>query len=174
VGKDRTRGALASVLGSVAWVDTPRAVVMVAADDADPLLRHIQVIAGNRSLNGSAQAFRIEPAQVEGLTEPVTRAVELGESNVSVEDIFSSGGERRDSASARARELILDILEQEGEKESDSLDARIARETGIAARTARNVRTTLVGEGLVKSFPEKDETGAIVRWLVARTQAERV
>ena len=74
-GKDRSRGAVASILGSTAWVDTPRAVVMIAVDDEDPLLRHIQVVAGNRSLNGSAQAFRIEAATVEGLTEPITRAV---------------------------------------------------------------------------------------------------
>src|SRR5262249_45531905 len=45
-GKDRTRGAVASILGSTAWVDTPRAVVMIVVDDEDPLLRHIQVVAG--------------------------------------------------------------------------------------------------------------------------------
>ena len=59
-GKDRSRGAVASILGSTAWVDTPRAVVMIAVDDEDPAVRHIQVVAGNRSLNGTAQAFRIE------------------------------------------------------------------------------------------------------------------
>jgi hypothetical protein len=79
-GKDRSRGALASILGSTARVDTPRAVVMIAADDVDPQIRHIQVIAGNRSLNGSAQAFRIDAVDVAGLTEPITLAVQLGES----------------------------------------------------------------------------------------------
>ena len=88
-GKDRSRGAVLSVLGSTAWVDTPRAVVMIAKDDQDESLRHIQVVAGNRSLNGSAQAFRIEAVDVEGLTEPITRAVELGASTKDVEDLLA-------------------------------------------------------------------------------------
>jgi len=48
-GKDRSRGALASILGSTAWVDTPRAVVMVAVDDEDADVRVLQVVAGNRA-----------------------------------------------------------------------------------------------------------------------------
>ena len=172
-GKDRSRGAVASILGSTAWVDTPRAVVMIAVDDEDPLLRHIQVVAGNRSLNGAAQAFRIEPVDVEGLTEPITRALCLGESSKSVDDLLSTGGGSGESGSSRARELILDILEAEGAQESDELDARVARETGLAAKTVKNVRTKLKDAGLVKVLPDKDETGAIVRWRVHRTQAER-
>ena len=46
-------------------------------------------------------------------------------------------------------------------------------EAGLAARTARDVRMELSGEGLVKSFPQKDESGAVVRWLVTRSQAPR-
>jgi len=89
-GKDRSRGALASILGSTAWVDTPRAVVMVVADDEDELVRHIQVVAGNRSLNGSAQAFRVYAVEVQGLTEPITLAVSLGESDKSVDDLIGA------------------------------------------------------------------------------------
>lgn len=55
-GKDNTRGALASILGSTAWTATPRSAVMIVPDDEDPQLRHIQVVAGNRSLNGSRAA----------------------------------------------------------------------------------------------------------------------
>ena len=39
--------------------------------------------------NGSAQAFRIEAVTVAGLTEPITLAVELGESTKSVDDLIS-------------------------------------------------------------------------------------
>jgi hypothetical protein len=171
-GKDRSRGALASVLGSTAWVDTPRAVVMIAVDDEDADIRHIQVVAGNRSRHGRARSFRIEEAYVEGLEEPVTRAVELGESRKSVDELLgirAAGGSR----SAEARELILDILEREGEQESDTLDARVTRETGLAAQTVRNLRVALVNEGLVKPLPDKDELGTILRWVVTRTQATR-
>lgn len=171
-GKDRSRGALASVLGSTAWVDTPRAVVMIVADDEDERLRHVQVVAGNRSLSGAGQLFRIEAVEVPGLAEPITLAVALGESAKSVDDLLSAR-DRGDSKSARARELILDILENEGEQESDTLDARVARETGLAVGTVRNARSELRKEGLLKPHPEKDEYGAVVRWIVSRTQAPR-
>jgi hypothetical protein len=173
-GKDRSRGALASILGSTAWVDVPRAVVMVAIDDEDPLVRHIQVVAGNRSLNGAGQAFRIEAVPVEGLEEPITRAVPLGESAKSVDDLLLAGRSNGDgSRSTQARELILDILENEGEQESDTLDARLVNETGLKAQTIRNLRNQLKNEGLVKVFPKKDEHGTIERWLVTRSQAPR-
>ena len=171
-GKDRSRGAVASILGSTAWVDTPRAVVMIAVDDEDPLVRHIQVVAGNRSLNGSAQAFRIDAVDVAGLTEPITIAVELGESAKSVDDLLAIR-DTGNSKTARARTLILDILDAEGGQESDTLDARVAQETGLAAKTVKNARTKLKDDGLVNVQPDKDEQGTILRWRVTRTGAPR-
>jgi hypothetical protein len=171
-GKDRSRGAVASILGSTAWVDTPRAVVMIAVDDEDPAVRHIQVVAGNRSLNGSAQSFRIEAVPVEGLDEPITLAVDLGESTKSVDDLLAAAP-REETKTNRAHDLILDILENEGDQESDGLDARIARDCDIAARTVRNLRKKMSAEGLIKAHPDKDEWGEIKRWLVCRTQAIR-
>jgi hypothetical protein len=171
-GKNRERGAVASILGSTAWVDTPRSVVMIAVDDEDPLVRHIQVVAGNRSLNGSAQSFRIEAVDVEGLAEPITIAVDLGASTKNVDDLLSIA--RKDtSRSENARGLILDILEGDGEQESDALDARVAAETGLSARTAQNIRKELSGAGLVRARPEKDESGSILRWKIGRTVAPR-
>lgn len=170
-GKDRSHGATASILGSTAWVDTPRAVVMIALDDTDAACRVIQVVAGNRSPNGSAQAFRIDAVDVPGLTEPITVAVPLGQSDKTVEALLTA--KKEESGSARARELILDILENDGEQESDALDARVARETEISAKTARNQRGELVNAGLIRSVPEKDEHGHPVRWKVVRTGAPR-
>ena len=126
-GKDRSRGAVASILGSTAWTDTPRAVVMIAVDDEDDLLRHVQVVAGNRSLNGGAQAFRIEAVDVQGLTEPITRAVELGDSLKNVDTLLAAASSQKPSSSSdEARELILDLLDTEGTQESDALDAQVA------------------------------------------------
>lgn len=171
-GKDRSRGALASILGSTAWVDTPRAVVMIAVDDEDPTVRVIQVVAGNRSLGGSAQAFRIDAVDVPGLDEPITLAAPLGESAKSVDELLAVRS-REQSKTAAARELILDILENNGEQESDTLDAHVARQTGLAAQTIRNARVTLGKEGLVKVFPDKDEFGEVIRWRVSRSGAPR-
>jgi hypothetical protein len=130
-GKDRTRGALASILGSTAWVDTPRAVVMVAVDDENPLIRHIQVVVGNRSLNGAAQAFRIDAAEVDGLAEPITLAVELGESEKSVEDLLGAkpDGEARVTPEL-VQEAVVPALES-GEKTRGYLDEVCKDELGI-------------------------------------------
>jgi AAA domain len=170
-GKDRSRGALASILGSTAWVDTPRAVVMIAVDDEDELVRHIQVVAGNRSLNGNGQAFRLEAVAVEGLAEPITLAVSLGDSTKNVDELLSVSAER--PRTQVARDLILDILERDGEQESDGLDARVAAETGLAAQTVKNTRVALKNAGLIRSYPMKDEHGVVVRWYVARTGVVR-
>ena len=171
-GKDRTRGAVASILGSTAWVDTPRAVVMIAADDEDAQVRHIQVVAGNRSANGAAHAFRIEAVDVTGLSEPVTRAVALGESAKSVDELLEIR-KAPDTKTEKARDLLLDILEEQGEQESDALDAHVAKETGLSARTVRDARMQLSREGLVKARPLKDEHGEITEWHVVRTGAPR-
>ena len=98
-------------------------------------------------------------------------AVELGASGKSVEDLLAR--ERPESKTSNARTLILDILDDEGAQESDQLDARIASETGLAAKTVKNARTKLKDEGLIKVQPEKDDLGTIVRWNVSRTQAAR-
>jgi hypothetical protein len=171
-GKDRSRGALASILGSTAWVDTPRAVVMIAVDDEDEQLRHIQVVAGNRALGGAGQMFRIEAVEVKGLAEPITLAVALGDSSKSVDELLAAR-KRSDSNSARARELILDILESEGDQESDTLDARVAQAAGLKAGTIKNIRIGLSDDGLIKMYPDKDEHGSILRWNVGRTGAPR-
>jgi hypothetical protein len=134
-GKDRSRGALASILGSTAWVDTPRAVVMIAVDDEDELVRHIQVVAGNRSLNGSAQAFRIDAVQVEGLTEPITKAVELGESEKSVEDLIGAKPEGRALVDAELVQAVVLRELETGAKTRAYLDTVCEDELGVGANT---------------------------------------
>jgi hypothetical protein len=131
-GKDRSRGAVASILGSTAWVDTPRAVVMIAVDDEDERLRHIQVVAGNRSLNGSAQAFRIDAVDVVGLKEPITLAVPLGDSDKSVDELLAR--ERMDArvSGEQLRTLILRELAS-GEKSRDYINKVAKDELGANA-----------------------------------------
>lgn len=172
ISKNRSNGAVASVLGSTAWVDLPRAVLMFAPDDEDEMTFHVQVVAGNRSGHGAGRSYRIDLADVPGLTEPVTRATDLGSSTKDVDDLLQAP-RRRPSKSGDARELILDILEREGEQESDALDARVHAETGLAATTVRNIRTELRAAGLIKSLPLKNELGEVQSWHVYRTQAPR-
>jgi hypothetical protein len=106
---------------------------------------------------------------VEGLAEPITLAVALGESSKSVDELLTAPAS--DSRTGNAKTLILDVLEAEGEQESDALDARIARGTGLSARTVQNARVALKNEGLVKNVPIRDEAGVVVSWHVKRTEA---
>lgn len=174
LGKDASRGALASVLGSTAWVDVPRAVILMAVDDEDETLVHAQVVAGNRGPRRNAgRVFRLALVDVPPATE-ITLLVAEGVSSKDVEHLLGARSEAAPaSRSAEASELILDILEAEGEQESDALDARIARETGIAAKTVRNVRAKLSTAGLVGAHPVKDEYGTVTKWTVRRTLAPR-
>jgi len=171
--KELATGAVAKILGSTAWVGIPRVVLGVAADNNDPSLVHVSAIKGNRAAGGeNGRRFRLEGRLLPGFTETVVHAVADGESTADIDSLLGARGDA-ETKSGAARELILDILENEGEQESDALDARVARETGVAARTAKNIRGTMKTEGLLKAFPEKDEYGEITRWLVARTQAPR-
>jgi AAA domain len=171
IGKSRENGALASVLGSTAWVDLPRCVLAFAADDEDPLRFHVEVVAGNRSGRGVGRVYRIELVDV-GLLEPVTKAVPEGDSTKHVDDLLFNK-QQRASKSQSARDLILDLLESEGDQESDTLDARVAREAGITAKTVRNLRGELKNEGLIKAVPVTNEAGAVDHWKVVRTAAPR-
>ncbi len=171
--KECSRGVLAAILGSSAWVQVPRAVLAIVRDDEAPDVSHIQCVAGNRLPAGTpGRAFRMEGVLLPGLENEVTRAAWLGDSTKDVE-VMLSAQPQRPSRSEGARELILDILEREGEQESDGLDARVARETGLKAGTVRQLRGDLKNEGVIKAFPVKDEYGEIERWMVARTQAPR-
>lgn len=132
-GKDRSRGAVASILGSTAWCDTPRAVVFIAKDDEDDLVRHIQVVIGNRSLNGAGQAFRIEAENVPGLAEPITRAVELGESSKSVDDLLAVEPQRTSRVSGEELQALILRELATGEKSREYLNTVANDELGASA-----------------------------------------
>jgi hypothetical protein len=171
LGKDRSRGALAAVLGGVDWVNVPRAVLAIAVDDDDEDIRHLQLITANRAKRGEAgRAFRIEGITLAGLTEPVTRAVTIGTSEKDVESLLALA---KGSRTGAARTMLLDILEVEGEQESDSLDARVAQATGAAIKTVKNTKSDLKDKGLLKFRPEKDAQGKILKWFVSRSNAPR-
>ena len=171
LGKDASRGALSSVLGSTAWADVPRCVILMAADDEDNRLFHAQVVAGNRGPKSTGRAFRLELVDVPPATE-ITLTVPEGESSKNVEDLLGArvGSSAPASKSAQASELILDILEDDGEQESDALDARVARGAGVAAKTVRNLRGQLKNAGLIAA---RKDGGLDGHWMVRRTHAPR-
>jgi hypothetical protein len=99
---------------------------MIAPDDEDPQVRHIQVVAGNRAPNGAAHAFRIDAVDVPGLTEPITLAVPLGESRKSVDILLAAEPQTSRVSGDDLRALILRELET-GEKSRKYLNT-VARD----------------------------------------------
>lgn len=173
--KECKNGAIAAILGASAWSQVPRVVIGIARDNEDARVSHVQCLGGNRlPPETPGRTFRIEGVLLDGLENEVTRAVWTGDSTKSVETLIGEG-RKEPSKSSAARELILDTLEAAPRRrvESDELDALIARETGLAAQTIRNLRAGLKNEGLIRSVPAKDETGQVERWLIERTNAPR-
>ena len=173
--KEAKAGLIAAILGASAWVQVPRAVIGIARDKAEGV-SVMQVIAGNRlAPDTPGRTFRIEGVAVDGLENDVTRVVWTGDSEKSVEALIGDT-QKEPSRSSVARDLLLDALDDapDGRIESDELDARIARETGLEVQTIKNQRVKLGKEGLLRSVPERDDAGTRVeRWWVVRTNAPR-
>jgi hypothetical protein len=72
-GKNMDAGMLSSVLGSVAWVNTPRAVLGIKQDEEKNV--SLEVIASNRVRSTDRTWFRLEEAKVEGLKDAVVSKV---------------------------------------------------------------------------------------------------
>lgn len=166
--KEANGGVIAAILGASAWVQVPRAVIAIARDKSEGV-SVMQCVAGNRMPPGTpGRAFRIEGVRLEELENEVTRAVWLGDSMTDVESLIGETNGEEPSKSEVARELILETLEDAPNQriESDELDAQVARETGLAAQTIRNLRSTLSSDGLIRSVPQKDGAGTIERWMI--------
>lgn len=175
--KEISGSALAAVLGASDWVNVPRVVLALVHDREDSDLRHLTVLTGNRVRANTGRLYRIEgvPSPVaEG--DDVTLAVLLGESNQDAEDLLATNPDRQESKSRRAKDVMLDALEAADghEMESDTLDALVIKETGMAVQSVRNLRVKLKNDGLIRAIPDRGEDGEkVVRWLVRRTGAPR-
>ena len=145
------------------------AVLAVAADDEEDLLFHIAVVAGNRSARGAGRIFRIDLVEVEGLDEPITRAVETGASPKSVDDLLGESEGRKRAAPKRdsAREIILRELALEPQQ-LDYLKAKGAAE-GISGDTMWQAANELKSELLI----DRGNSGPGTPWLWFLTSGPR-
>jgi RecA-family ATPase len=73
-GKGTERSGLERVLGSVAWVNTPRAVIGISQEDDNHFERTVklELLAGNRTQRGATQEFYLGDRLVPGLAIPVS------------------------------------------------------------------------------------------------------
>lgn len=169
--KEKPGEALTRILGATAWIGVPRAVLVAAKDPAGSL--HVHPVKGNRSkTNGNGVKYAFTGVLLPGFKEDIVTLVEEGQSRMDIDALLSA---RSDTKSAHARSALLEILgaTDEGEMESDHLDAAVAAMTGLAAKTIRNLRTDMKNDGLIRARPEKDDDGQILHWVVCLTNAGR-
>ena len=100
--KEVKGGSLAGILGSSDWGNVPRAVLALVHDDNDDGLRHIQVVAGNRVPSSAGRSFRIIGVPIVEGGEPVTLAVDFGDSDKDVDDLLTATAGPTRSTSRRS------------------------------------------------------------------------
>lgn len=170
----RGEGILSAILGSSDWVNIPRAILALLNDDVDPQMRHLFAITGNRGPSDTPGVMvRIEGVLLDGHEHEVTQARVIGESAKDPEELLAAKRARKTTRSDAAQILMLQTLNavEGGVMESDMLDADIARRTGLAAKTIRNVRSEMRNLGLIRAIPVKDTEGEILHWTTSITNA---
>lgn len=120
--KDAASGALASVLGSTAWVDLPRAVIVMARDDISETRYHMELVKGNRGpLKEGGRVYDLELVDVMGLKEPVTRLVYQPEVRPkSTDDLLGP-----QTKQTKAKMALLDVLNAD-DQEAEEVKAQVA------------------------------------------------
>ncbi len=169
--KEASSGFIAKILGSTAWVAVPRVVIGAAHDEEGVV--HVRVVKGNRVRRDEAGVqFTIDSAPYLNWRETVPVAVDQGESRADIDSLLKGGsGRESNSKSEEARTAIVNILRAHGgQLESDALDAKVAEEAGVAARTVRNLRGELRDRGWLRAYPER-EGDKITRWMISLTNA---
>lgn len=166
--KEARGGFVSRILGSTAWTAVSRVVLGIALDRDGGV--HVRAVKGNRVRATEAGVrFELESAQYLDWTETVVRAIEAGESFEDIDSLLESS--KRTGTSEAARAAVIRILRAAGGvMESDTLDAAVVAETGLVAKTVRNLRTELRDRGWLRAYPER-EGDRISRWLVSLTNA---
>jgi len=160
--KEARGNALGRILGSTAWVGVPRVVMAAVKDKSNRV--HVHPIKGNRvSGHEAGREYALVGRPLLDFPETIVCCVERGVSEADVDELLAGTAE---TVSDEAREILLRIVNDEGEVESDSLDARVCAESGLAPRTVRNQRFTLQSEGWLRASPQKALDGTIEKWWV--------
>lgn len=144
--KDAESGAIAAVLGSTAWTDLPRNVIVMVRDPDDPAVVHQDVLKQNRAAMGdTGRVYRIEGVDItldDGIEDNVglmSRALD-----VEFKDLDSIVGKKKGpSLRKQVSECLVATLKMAPGSAMlvAELDIKVAADTNAALGTVRNVRT---------------------------------
>jgi hypothetical protein len=179
--KNRDARGVERVGHAKTWTDASRHVLMMAVDDVDENVRHVEVVKTNIGRKGEGRQFRVKFRDVE-VYNPETDRMELrpvpyfedeGPSTKSVEELLSAKAST-DDPEAIDRSILAALIEAGGTMPSTALDKATAETQSCSPRTASNHRKGLAKRGLVRSSPgERDDSGTVARWDVIITDAGR-
>jgi hypothetical protein len=149
LGKDSDRDVLDRVLGSAAWVNTPRAVLGVAQDE-DTKVVTLEVLAGNRVRSRDSFDFDLNEDVAPGVDEPVSKVDPKGSFNSSVNDII---GKKRVRKAPQVKEWVLELMEEGTPLTKEGLAMECMQRFGVGMSTLHAVCTELKEEGRLKYLP---------------------
>jgi len=174
--KNASAGALESVLGSIDWINVPRAVLAIVWNQEEDI-RYVQVVSGNRVPGGSeSRAFRIVGAHVVEGGEPVAKAEFLDVPGRDVDEFLSDDAHKDNPSKTRQAAIrMLDVLEANNGEEikQEDLFKQVAKELNMSEKTVR--QKAYFGRGmlhdlkLTKSYKDGFKGG----WFVKRSDLPR-
>ena len=153
-GKNPTASALDSVLGSVAWVNTPRAVLGLAMDAENHVF--LEILAGNRTQKNIGHEYELVEETIGGLE--TTRLISVGPATKSMDEVRKEKNSESPAKKQVARDILIHELTTVGE-ESGPLKQRVAAMAGCHGNTVWNAWNELVAEGLGVAHPMPDHEG---------------
>ena len=158
IGKNIERGMLESVLGSAAWVNTPRAVLGIAQDEDEKVVT-LEILIGNRVRDRSAFDFRLDEKSVRGLDEPVPHVVPKGESMQSMESVLQKA-KGRESKVPQVKEWLIELMADGTPMTKHGVIDECMERFGVGMASITRACADLKEEGkLVWIPPAKDEHG---------------
>ena len=158
IGKNVERGMLESVLGSAAWVNTPRAVLGIAQDEEEKVVT-MEILASNRVRSRDAFDFKLNQKSVRGLDEPVPHVVPKGESVQSMESVLQKA-KGRESKVPQVKEWLIELMADGTPMTKHGVIDECMERFGVGMASITRACADLKEEGkLVWIPPAKDEHG---------------
>lgn len=149
LGKSLDRSPLEAVLGSAAWINTPRAVLGLAQDE-DSKIATLEILAGNRVRGRVSFDFKIDEASVAGVEEAVSKASPIGYSSASMAEILK----REKGSKIPAIKLwLLELLSDGKEYAQEDLVPECVERFGVGRRSLQRACGELKDSGEIRYIP---------------------
>lgn len=145
--KDADSGALAAVLGSTAWVDLPRNVIIMVRDPEDTSVVYQDVLKQNRAAMGdTGRVYQISGVDIT-LDDGVEDNIGLMRPALDIDfkDLDSIVGKRKNTAKRAIEDTIIELLRNATGREMyvNELDSLVVSRVGAAKGTVENVRSRM-------------------------------